>query len=62
MKTTHSTKASGSKVVAGVENTPKVVSGNSLFARMLKTKKDLRSYLDGKITLSELESRGIELV
>ena len=35
--------------------------GNSIFGRMINTKKILKAYLKGEITLSELESMGIEV-
>lgn len=38
-----------------------IESESSIFGRMINTKKILKAYLKGEITLSELESMGIEV-
>ncbi|MET7253479.1 hypothetical protein [Dyadobacter fermentans] len=66
MKTTHSTKAHSSDVVAGVKFTgatfsPAKIRKGSAFAKVIETKKHLKAYAKGEITLAQLESMGIEL-
>jgi hypothetical protein len=47
---------------AGNENKEvEVVKKGSLFGKMIDTKKALKAYLKGELTLSELESMGIEV-
>ncbi|MCF0060113.1 hypothetical protein MUK70_12755 [Dyadobacter chenwenxiniae] len=58
MKTAHSTKIPSTAPVGAV----KVVAKGSLLSRMLETKKAVKAYLNGELTLSDLESKGIELV
>jgi hypothetical protein len=66
MKNTHPTKASGSKVetdvkFSGATFTTATVSKDSAFGRILDTKKYIKAYAKGEITLDQLESMGIEL-
>jgi len=66
MKTTHTLKSSSNNAVDGVYSSvdsanSNIVSEGSLIAKMLRTKKFVKAYLKGEISLTELESMGIEL-
>jgi hypothetical protein len=56
-------KEPSTEFVTGSEKSAKVetLSETSVFARMIDTKKILKAYLRGEVTLSELESMGIEV-
>jgi hypothetical protein len=65
MKTAHTLKSSSDNAVDCVysdSTNSNIVSEGSLIAKMLRTKKFVKAYLKGEISLSELESMGIELV
>ncbi|MCF2489391.1 hypothetical protein [Dyadobacter sp. CY347] len=56
-------KVKASEVSNAVKERNKIgsVSEDSIFGKMISTKKNLKAYLKGEITKSELESMGIEV-
>ena len=56
-------KVKASEVRNAVKERNKIgsVSEDSIFGKMINTKKILKAYLKGEITKSELESMGIEV-